>query len=222
MSTFLDTMRRLRIEARNTEIPETPNPMVSSSARELSEAQASQHIPPWSDEVAMPFELAKNEKLQGFDETEVKNLMRHLTESIFNFDLEVFEILERFASYNKTPLGSWNTIDACSKIIPGKAWYLLDDVSGLTGMHAPITAALRAILGIPRHMPFKIDPSYKSVPFSKVHVALIWSFVMDILLNKIDIYELPNMKTLRIMMSAIHSFADESKSCLTDRHCCTW
>ncbi|KAH9206173.1 hypothetical protein DL95DRAFT_488324 [Leptodontidium sp. 2 PMI_412] len=209
MSTFLDTMRRLRIEARNTEIPETPNPMVSSSARELSEAQASQHIPPWSDEVAMPFELAKNEKLQGFDETEVKNLMRHLTESIFNFDREVFEILERFASYNKTPLGSWNTVDACSKIIPGKAWYLLDDVSGLTGKHAPITAALRAILGIPRHMPFKIDPSYKNVPFSKVHVALIWSFVMDILLNKIDIYELPNMKTLRIMMSAIHSFADE-------------
>ncbi|KAH7346270.1 hypothetical protein BKA65DRAFT_594805 [Rhexocercosporidium sp. MPI-PUGE-AT-0058] len=212
MSTFLDTMRRLRREAVNAEIPETPNPMLSSSAMESGQAQISENIPRWQDAATTPFEPARNEKFQGFDKAEVTNLMRNLTQSIFDYDLEICDILERFAKgvgYITMPLGSWDVIDTCSTMVPGRTWYLPDDANDLTRRHAPITNALRDILGTPRDMPLKIDRSYESIPFSKVHSTLIWSFVMDILLNKIEIYELPNMKPMRIMMWAVHSFADE-------------
>ncbi|KAH7410654.1 hypothetical protein BKA64DRAFT_638315 [Cadophora sp. MPI-SDFR-AT-0126] len=227
MSTFLETMRRLRAgdetcelgsSAEVAEVPETPGPILSSSAApDPTQSQSSLRALGWPDRETEVFEPTRIEKLRGYDKSEVATLMRHLDQSISNFARDTWEIVERlkndeeykFHSCSPTPLTNWDMIDSCANNIPGRKWYDIDSAKDMTRSHAPITAALREMLAVPKDVSLEIDLIYHDVPFRKVYVTLIWWFVMDVLLNKIDIYELPNMKPMRIMMWAVQRFAEE-------------
>ena len=229
MSTFLDTMNRLRkgdsmsesgSVAELPEVPETPNPMVSSSAApNPSQPQTSQQAMDWPDLEMELFEPARLESLREYNKSEVSALMRRLDQSISNYARDTWEVMQRFRDdeeyksydYKPRPLGSWNSIDPSASIISGMPWYSSENANNLARSHAPITAALREVFGTPGDMPLAIDTGFHDIAFCKVYVTLIWWFVMDVLLNKIDIYELPNMKPLRVMMSAVKGFADESE-----------
>ncbi|KAK0120221.1 hypothetical protein ONS95_011627 [Cadophora gregata] len=227
MLTFLETMRRLKLgdqdsELRSaatiTEVPETPGRILSSSADPApNEPPTSLQTLGWSNTEREVFEPTRIEKFQGYDKSEVTTLMRHLDQSIVNFSRDTWDIVERlrndeeykFHSCNPLPLATWDMVDSCANVVPGTHWYTTENVQNMTRSHAPITAALREVLGVPRDMPLKIEHKLKSMPFQKVYATLIWWFVVDVLLNKIDIYELPNMKPMRIMMWAVQRFAEE-------------
>jgi hypothetical protein len=63
-----------------------------------------------------------------------------------------------------------------------------------------------------RDSPLEIAASLGDLNFSQVHRAFVSWFVIDVLGNKLDIFELPNMKQVRVMMAGVHQFGEESTS----------
>ena len=171
------------------------------------------------DANATGFELAREEIFQGFDNDEVHGLFRKLHQAIYNYNLEIHEVIDRFGDGDdictQKPLAAWNLIDASQSIVAGQPWYRIDGPARKqSNGHSPITAALRSMLNTPDDKPLEIDPSMRSLNFFKVHMGLVSWFVYDVLNNELDIYELPNMKPMRAMMSAVNHFGEASKHSL--------
>lgn len=170
----------------------------------------------WVEEHHAGFEPAREEKFQGFNKSEVDHLFRNLQQSIFEYDLEIRDIMTRFGGpndlNNAAPLAFWSYVDPNLKLPEGDEWHVPGSLRSKAKSHAPITSALRRMLGTAIDAPLTIDSSLLDISFSRIHTAFIWWFVFDILLNRVDIFDLPNMKPMRIMMSAIHNFGEASKS----------
>lgn len=243
MSTFrksIENLQRLPSDDPSAEIPESPNGASSPPARSIEAgasaqsqpaqppASQSQHFPQQpvqerhvqetilnAEEERIPFNLAREEKFQGYNKSEVDFLMRSLGQSIFNYDMEIREVITRFGrpqdEWKACPLKSWDFVDRRSNSLEGQEWYHDDQTRNQSGAHESITAALRKIFNVPLEGQLEIDPSQRDLSFSHVHIAFVWWFVFDVLLNKLSIFELPNMKPLRIMMSAISNYGEASK-----------
>ncbi len=63
-----------------------------------------------------------------------------------------------------------------------------------------------------RDAPLEIKASLSDLEFPLLHRAFVSWFVLDVLGNKLDIYELPNTKPMRVMIAGIHQFGEESRS----------
>lgn len=162
------------------------------------------------------FELAREEKFQGFDKSILDDLIQRLDQSMYDYNKEINDVVERFGdsddSYIKKPLAEWKLVDAGGNFVAGHPWYHLDyPTKKISGSHLPITAALRCMLQSPDDKPLEIDPNLGSLSLFQVHYGFVGWFVIDVLSNEIDIYELPNMKPMRAMMAAVKDFADSSK-----------
>jgi hypothetical protein len=205
-------------EAKPLENSQSPVP-VGGPPPQSSQQPISQslEILPWRVGNASTLQRPRNEKYQGFDKSVIGGLVRKLDECIFNYNKEVCDIIEAFGDPEdealKKPLKTWQLIDARAAIVAGREWYHLSDgsINPMKG-HTPMTASLRTMLQIDRDEPLEIAASLGDLNFSQLHHAFISWFVIDILGNRLDIFELPNMKPLRIMMTGVHQFGEESKS----------
>jgi hypothetical protein len=170
---------------------------------------------------ASDYELARDEKFQGFLKDEVDGLIHKLDQSIYDYNKEVVETMERFGdgddAYIKKPLADWKLVDADESIKAGQPWYCISwhliecPTKNLSRSHLPITAALRTMLNLIGDKPLEIDPDLRSLTFSQVHTGFVGWFVIDVLSNELDIYGLPNMIPMRAMMAAVKDFAEASK-----------
>ena len=162
------------------------------------------------------FALAREEKFQGFEQKTIVCLLHEIDEAVYNYDREVCWTKELLRdgdnNYIENPLKEWQTIDPGHKLSEGSEWFKLHDYTNITPTsHQPITAALKLLLSTPNYEPLVISSGLEKITFSQVHMSLIYWFILDILNNQRNIYELPNMKPLRAMMSAVANFGDASK-----------
>jgi hypothetical protein len=162
------------------------------------------------------FLLTRDEKFQGFQQSIITSLLGEIHEAIYNYDRQVYyarEILcDGSNSYIQYPLNEWSTIDATHTLTEGSHWFSLQDYTNIASTsYQPITVALRLLLNTPHDQNIVISPELKELTFSKVHMSLIYWFILDILSNKRDLYELPNMEPMRAMMSAVANFGHASK-----------
>jgi len=160
------------------------------------------------------FEPASREKLQGFDEGEVNDLVRQLSNSINTYSLLVWEEINKLdggaCDVLKKPLKKWKRVVRRTKIA-NQSSQLEGTGRDESSSQLPITAMLRDMLDISVGQPLKIDHSLKSLPFVQVHDSIVGWFVYDVL-DKRNINDLPNMKPITSMSSAVAQFANESKS----------
>lgn len=192
-------------------LPEETSPQLVSRQlldRSLEDVQ-------WHEGSTTILKPSRNEKYQGFDKSVISGLVRTLDECIFNYNKEVCDAIEAFPHHGNealdVPLKMWHLIDARAAILTGQEWYQsTDNLINSTKGHAPITASLRKMLQVDRDSPLEIGESLENLKFSQVHQAFVSWFVMDVLANKVDIFELPNMKPLRVMMTGVHQFGEES------------
>jgi len=162
------------------------------------------------------FELAREEKYNGMDGTLVKSLVRNLHQYIYDYDIEIRGIIECHSKSSdvqtKRPLEHWELVDANQGVVGGQQWFQMDKIiDEQSPTHAPITAALRTMLGTSDEKTLEIALSLKSLTFSQVHIGLVSWFVFDVLDNKIDLYGLANMKPMRVLMAAVKNAGDASK-----------
>ena len=160
----------------------------------------------------------RNEKYHGYDKALIRSLVRKIDENIYNYNKEVCDVLERFGDPEddpfKGPLKTWHLIDARMGIAAGQEWY--QSTNGPTDSlkskgHAPITASLRTMLKTDESEPLEFAPGLGDLNFSQVHSAFVAWFVIDVLSNRMDIFQLPNMKPMRAMMAGVSQFGEESK-----------
>ncbi|KAF8851410.1 hypothetical protein BDZ45DRAFT_679122 [Acephala macrosclerotiorum] len=168
----------------------------------------------WHEGSATILQRPRNEKYHGFDISVIRGLVRTLDECIFNYNKEVCDAIEAFGDPGdealKVPLKTWQRIDARAAILAGQEWHqIIDGSINPTKGHTPITAALRKMLQIDRDSPLEISASLENLKFSQVHQAFVSWFVIDVLGNRLDIFELPNMKPVRAMMTGVHQFGEE-------------
>lgn len=161
------------------------------------------------------FELAREEAFQGFQQGKIMGLLQDIDAAIYNYDREVHYTNKLYSDgsdvYMDNPLSVWNVIDAGHDLVEGSEWFRLDDGrKNLSIGHHPITAALRLLLSTSIHRPLCIAPELKKLNFSQVHIGLIYWFVFDLLNNELNFYDIPNMKPLRAMMSAVADFGNAS------------
>jgi hypothetical protein len=171
----------------------------------------------WHEGSGTILQRPRNDKYHGFDESVIHGLVRRLDECIFNYNEEVCDVIEAFGDPGnealKFPLKTWQLIDARAAILAGQEWYhITDGPINPTKGHTPITASLRRMLQIDRDSPLEIAASLEKLKFSQVQQAFVSWFVIDVLGNKLDIFELPNMKPVRAMMTGVHQFGEESTS----------
>ena len=167
----------------------------------------------------MDFELVREEKYNGFDDNIVKTLVRNLHQSIYDYDIEIHSAIDRFVTISdirtQMPLAAWQLVDVNNSVALGQQWFHTDEVEGKQPTRqAPITTALRSMLGIPDGDPLRIASNLTNLTFSQVHTGLVSWFVFDILDNRIDMYGLPNMKSMRAMMTAVASAGEASEHAL--------
>lgn len=167
-------------------------------------------------DTVIEFELVRQEKYNGFDDDMVNSLVRNLHQYIYDYDIEIRSAMERFATVSdvrtERPLEAWKLVDANDYITTGQQWFQTRDILGKQHTcHAPITAALRSMLRASDGKPLVIAASLKNLPFCQVHIGLVSWFVFDILDNGIDLHELPNMRSMRAMMTAVASAGEASK-----------
>lgn len=171
----------------------------------------------WLEDSATILQRLPKEKYQGFDKSVIRSLVRTIDQCIFNYNKEVCDVIQAFGDLEdeafKTPLKTWQLIDARAAVVAGQEWYQINDgaINPRKG-HTPITASLRTMLQINRDSPLEIAASLKDLKFSQVHHAFVSWFVIDVLGNRLDIFELPNMKPVRAMMTGVHQFGEESTS----------
>jgi putative sterol carrier protein len=171
----------------------------------------------WHEGSVKILQRPRNEKYNGFDKSVIHGLVRTLDECIFNYNKEVCDVIEAFGDPGdealNVPLKTWQVIDAKAAILAGQEWHQITDGSmNPTKGHTPITASLRKMLEMNRDSPLEIAASLENLKFSQVHKAFVSWFVIDVLGNKLDIFELPNMKPVRAMMTGVHQFGEESTS----------
>jgi hypothetical protein len=201
------------------------DPTVENSQSPCTSPQFSSQQPPiqssedlqWNQDSIVTLQRPKNEKYEGFEQSVIRSLVRDLDKCIFNYNKEVCDVIEVFGDPEnenfKTPLKAWSQIDAKASIVAGQQWYQITDGSmNLPNGHTPITASLRTMLQTDHDAPLEIKASLSDLEFPLVHRAFVSWFVLDVLGNKLDIYELPNMKPMRVMMAGIHQFGEESRS----------
>jgi hypothetical protein len=162
---------------------------------------------------------ADQEKYEGFETKIINSLLKEIEEAVYDYDREICYAKELFHHGNdislSNPLRVWDLIDPGQHFVSGKQWFDVDgEANNLFAAHAPITAALRKMLGTYDDKPLSISPDLMDLSFSEVHTALINWFIFDILNNKVNIYLLPNMKPLRAMMTAVANFGSSSMSSL--------
>lgn len=161
------------------------------------------------------FELAKEERYQGFQKDIIESLLDKIEQAVYNYDREITCANDLFLDTNDvlkwTPLKIWNQVDPGQDFISGKEWFHIDGTANnLSESHAPITAALRQMLGVPDDKPLQISADLKSLSSSQVHTALIDWFVLDLLNDELSMYNFPNMKPLRATQAAVANFGDAS------------
>ena len=193
---------------------------IPSPPQEQDNTHASEHNVE-SVEVEEPrptyFEPAREEKFEGFETEKINSLLRDIGDAVYNHDREICYAKGLFhdgsdISMNQ-PLRTWDLIDPGQHFVSGKEWFKVNGESNnLSESHAPITAALRRMLGTPDDKSLDISPDLHDLSFSQVHIALINWFVFDILNNELNLYLFPNMKPLRAMMAAVANFGDASTS----------
>ena len=171
----------------------------------------------WHGGSATILQCPRNEKYHGFDKSVIRGLVRTIDECIFNYNKEVCDVIEAFGDLGdetlNVPLKTWQLIDARAAILAGQEWYqITDGLINSTKGHTPITASLRKMLQIDRDSPLEIAASLGNLKFSQVHQAFVSWFVVDVLGNRLDIFELPNMKPVRAMMTGVRQFGEESTS----------
>jgi hypothetical protein len=218
MNTTLGRVSRLLSagEEASLEIPESSNQLERSpryTSQQLLE-QCLEHVQ-WNEGGATSLEPPRNEKYQGFEESIICSLMRSLDQCIFDYDKEVCDVIKEFGDPKdkslNCPFKAWDVVDAGFGIAAGEEWYRAENAPmNRSRGHAPITASLRSMLRTDGASPPDIGPSLGDLNFSQIHKAFVSWFVLDVLGNKLDIYELPNMKPLRVIMSGIHQFGEES------------
>jgi len=162
------------------------------------------------------FELAREEKYNGFDDNLVHSLVRNLHQSIFDYDIEIQSTIDRSVATSdiptRMPLTTWDFVDAHSSVASGQQWFDIDEAGVKRATrHAPITAALRTMLGITDGDPLMIASNLTNLTHSQVHTGLVSWFAFDVIDNRFDIYGLPNMKSMRAMMTAVASAGEASK-----------
>jgi len=168
------------------------------------------------DGAIMEYESAREEKYNGFDTAIVNDLMRHLHQYIYDYNIEVRSVVERHATVSdiwaQHPLKEWKVIDVNGRVGAGQPWFHMDDFRGKqSSVHAPITAALRCMLGTSEGKVLEIPSKLKNLTFSQVHIGLVSWFVFDVLENRIDLYGLPKMKEVNATMTAVLSAGEASK-----------
>jgi hypothetical protein len=161
------------------------------------------------------FELAKEERYQGFQVEIIESLLVRIEQHVFDYDREIEYANALFLDGNEvlkwTPLKVWDQIDPGQHFVSGKDWFHIDGTANnLSESHAPITAALRRMLRTPDDKPLQISPDLEDLTFSHVHKALINWFVFDLLNNELNLYHFPNMKPLRATQAAMANFGDAS------------
>jgi hypothetical protein len=161
------------------------------------------------------FEPARQERFEGFETQKINSLLDNIRDAVYDHDREICYAKELFHDGSDIsmdePLRAWDQIEPGQHFVPGREWFEVSgDANNLSESHAPITAALRRMLGTPGDKPLYISSDLMDVPFSQVHTALINWFVFDILNNELNIYLFPNMKPLRPMMTAVANFGDAS------------
>lgn len=164
----------------------------------------------------MDFEPVREERYNGFDGSTVNNLVRQLRQSILDYDIEIRSSIDRFAVHSdvrtQNPLAAWSLVDVNEDVTIGKQWFRKVEADGdQPTYHSPLTSALRQMLGISDGKPLTISSSLKNLTFSQVHVGLISWFVFDILDNKCDLYELPNMGPMAAMMNSVRCAGEASE-----------
>jgi hypothetical protein len=196
----------------------------SPFSAEVSPQHISQNLPgqsmessQWHDGTATILPRPRNEKYEGFDKSVIRGLVRTLDECIFNYSKEVCDVIQAFGDPEDEafnfPLKTWQLIDARAPEVAGREWYQITDGSLTpTKGHTSLTASLRTMLQADRDSPLEIAASLGDLNFSQVHRAFVSWFVIDVLGNKLDIFELPNMKQVRVMMAGVHQFGEESTS----------
>jgi hypothetical protein len=168
------------------------------------------------EDPVMEFDIVREERYNSFDDNLVYDLLRNLHQYIYDYDIEIGDAIERFGNESdlrmKEPLRAWKLVDVNEGIVTGQQWFRIDDVTTKQPTcHAPITAALRSILNTSDDKPLGIALNLKSLTFSQVHIGLVNWFVFDVLNNKINLYELPNMRSMRAMMTAVRGSGEASK-----------
>jgi len=139
---------------------------------------------------------AREERYQCCDQSQVKDLHKSISE----YDLEIWETIKQFGDIKdrdiiENPLNSWNSFDNRMSIIAGQQWFEVEgEITNLSQSHLPITASLRRMQNT-----LRISPRFKALSFSQVHTGFISWFVFDVLGNKIDLYDLPRMKLMRVI-----------------------
>jgi hypothetical protein len=163
----------------------------------------------------LQFALTRDEKFQGFEQSRIIWFLREIDQVVYSYDREVCwtrKILRDGSnSYIENPLQNWDTIDAGQEFTEGSEWFNLHDYTNIASTsHHPITAALRLLLKTPSDQKLAISSELGNITFSQVHMSLIYWFILDILSDKRNMYELPNMKPMRAMMAAVANFGDTS------------
>ncbi|TVY50002.1 hypothetical protein LOCC1_G000104 [Lachnellula occidentalis] len=170
---------------------------------------------PWLNEDEFSFRPAKEEKYRGFETDVIRDLIRKIDQSIFDYNKEVCDLIDNFDNPNgeslQTPLKMWELVDPNAGIVAGQDWYRIEESamrSGNFNSHAPITSSLRSMVHIAESDPISIASSLHDLTFSQVHTACLSWFVIDILEDNFSLFELPNMKPLRAIMTGVNKFGE--------------
>jgi len=211
------TKRRMLSEDTEVEIIDTP---VNTRSGKISEGdklsnQIAERCPREHGDFPA-LEPAREEKYQGFDEAEIRGLMRKGGQSIFDYNKETSDFIERFGDPKdeslQFPLRAWTSIDPNALNASGENWYDDEAVDGNRwSRHGHLTASLRSMLHLEEKAPFSIPLELRGLTFSDVHTAFLGWFVIDFLENRFDLFQLPNMKSLRAMMAGVNQFGEASQ-----------
>jgi hypothetical protein len=193
----------------------------------VSELVATSKVPDIAIEprpAAAFFELAQEEKYQGFEENIIRDLLHSIQTSTFNYRCEIEAVrgmLRDGRNYHNDinqPLKFWNRIDPAESSRIGQEWFHTKNAQGrpfqmqaCSEGHAPITAALRRMLKIPEGKALHISSDLKELSFSYVYTAFVNWFVIDVVNNELDFMSIPNMQPLHSMMLAVTHFGNASE-----------
>ncbi|TVY83309.1 hypothetical protein LSUE1_G001551 [Lachnellula suecica] len=126
-------------------------------------------------------------------------------------DLDLIEAFDKNnAKRLERPLKVWNRVDSCVDIAAGQDWYELEgSTKQQSSDHAPITSSLRSMGQLNASQALQIPPEMHNVTFPQAHTVFASWFVMDVVNDRLDIFSLPNMKSLTAVRAGINEFAEE-------------
>jgi hypothetical protein len=170
-----------------------------------------------ADRLAHFIEPARSDKFRGFDPGILRSILKNIDDDVYEHDRQTYSAMSLFECGSdislSRPLQAWDKVDPRGNLLLGKRWFELEAgerANHSLTCHAPITAALREMLGTKDGQPLELTTDLMELSFSDVHSALINWFVFDLLKDKLDIYHLPAMKPLRAIVAAAAEFGNES------------